>query len=69
MNSEMDYEARYWELREECERAFDTWMANPRKEDNHQKYLVALTTYQDFCMDVLEMLMETNVDVLKNLKG
>ena len=69
MNSEMDYETRYWELREECERAFDTWMANPQKEDSHQKYLVALTTYQDFCMDVLEILMDKNTDVLKNLKG
>ena len=69
MNSEMNYEARYWELREECERALDEWFANPQKESNHQKYLVALTTYQDFCMDVLEILMEENVDILKNLKG
>ena len=65
----MDYEAKYWELREACERAFDKWMANPRKEDNRQKYLVALSEYQDFCMDVLEMLMDENEDVLKRLKG
>ena len=65
----MNYEERYWELREECERALDEWFANPQKESNHQKYLFALTTYQDFCMDVLEMLIEENADVLKNLKG
>ena len=69
MNSEMNYEARYWELREECERALDKWLANPQSEDNLQKYLTALTVYQDFCMDVLEMLMDENEDVLKRLKG
>ena len=67
MNSEMNYETKYWELREECERALDKWFANPQREDSHQKYLVALTTYQDFCMDVLEILMDKNMDVLKNL--
>lgn len=66
MNSEVNYEERYWELREECERAFDKWLAN---EDNHQKYLAALVVYQDFCMNVLEMLMDENADILKNLKG
>ena len=69
MNSDMDYEARYWELREECERALDKWLADPKREDNYQKYLTALSTYQDFCMDVLEILMDKNTDVLKNLKG
>lgn len=68
MNPEMTYEKRYWELREECERAFDIWMGDPRKEENHQKYFVALTTYQDFCMDVLEKLMDENSDVLAQLK-
>lgn len=69
MNSEMNYEARCWELREECERALDKWLADPRREDNYQKYLAAITAFQDFCMDVLEILMDENTDVLKNLKG
>ena len=65
MNSEMNYEARCWELREECERALDKWLADPRREDNYQKYLAAITAFQD----VLEILMDANMDVLKNLKG
>ena len=65
----MNYEARHWELREECERTLDKWLANPRREDNYQKYLTAITAYQDFCMEVLEMLMDENKDVLTNLKG
>ena len=64
----MDYEARYWELYKGCEQALDRWLANPQRKDNHQKYLIALSVYQDFCMDVLEMLMDKNADVLKNLK-
>lgn len=62
------YEERYWELREACERAFDIWMENPRKEENHQKYWATLSEYQDFCMDVLEQLMDKNPDVLAQLK-
>lgn len=60
-------EERYWELREECERTFDRWVAN-KNEPNFQAYRNALSIYQDFCMDVLERLMDENADVLKNLK-
>ena len=60
-------EERYWELREECERTFDRWMADSR-ESNRQAHLEAFSTYQDFCMDVLERLMDVNPDVLKILK-
>lgn len=60
-------EKRYWELREECERTFDRQMADKR-ESNLQAYLEAISTYQDFCMDIFEMLMDENSDVLKNLK-
>lgn len=68
MNSEMNYEVRYWELREECERALDRMMGNPTTT-NQVHYSEVLTVYQDFCMDVLEMLMNENQDILKNLKG
>ena len=60
-------EKRYWELREDCRRTFNRWMAN-QSESNLQAYKEALSTYQDFCMDVLERLMDENADVLKNLK-
>ena len=60
-------EERYWELREACERAFDKWMVDKR-ESNFNAYKEAFSVYQDFCMDVLERLMDENADVLKNLK-
>ena len=61
-------EERYWELREECERTFDKWMADKR-ESNLQAHKEAFSAYQDFCMDILERLMDENADVLKNLKN
>ena len=61
-------EEKYWELHEECERTFDRWMADKR-ESNLQAYKEALSIYQDFCMDVLERLMDENADILKNLKN
>ena len=63
-----DYEAKYWELREACERAHDRMIGAPTT-GNQVNYVDALTKYQDFCMDILEMLMDENEDVLKNLKG
>lgn len=61
-------EERYWELREECERAFDKWMGN-KTESNLQAYKETFSAYQDFCMVILEKLMDENSDVLKNLKN
>ena len=61
-------EERYWELRENCERAFDRWMGDKR-ESNLVAYREALGIYQDFCMDILEQLMDENADILKNLKN
>ena len=60
-------EERYWELREQVERTFDKWIGDKR-ESNFQAYKEALGIYQDFCMDILERLMDENADVLKNLK-
>ena len=60
-------EEKYWELREECERAFDKWLAN-QCISNFNDYKKALSIYQDFCMDILERLMDENADILKNLK-
>ena len=62
----MDYEARYWELREAVERAEDEMVGG--KPNSTEKYKEAFSIYQDFCMDMLERLMDENEDVLKNLK-
>lgn len=62
----MNYEERYWELREAVERAEDEVVGG--KPNSTERYNVALSAYQDFCMDILEMLMDKNEDVLKNLK-
>ena len=61
-------EERYWELREECERTFDRWMAD-KSDSNFQAHMEAFSTYQDFCINILEKLMDENADVLKNLKN
>ena len=61
-------EQRYWELRENCERAFDKYMGNPT-ESKLADYREALGLYQDCCMDILERLMDENTDLLKNLKN
>ena len=61
-------EERYWELREECDRAFDKWCGE-RNDNNLFAYREALDMYQGFCVDILEKLMEENADVLKNLKN
>lgn len=67
MSSEMNYEARYWELRKEYEQAFDRWLADPQNGDSHQKFLIILTIYQDFCVEALEKLMDVNPNALLNL--
>lgn len=64
----MDMEQRYWELREKSDRAFCKY-CKERTDESLQAYRKALSMYQDFCMDVLEILMEDNADVLARLKG
>ena len=63
----MTTEQKYWELREDCERAFDKYCGEQTEENMHG-YRRALSIYQDVCMDILEELMDSNPDVLKNLK-
>ena len=60
-------EQRYWELRENCERAFDRFMETTA-ESELAIYREALGLYQDCCMDILERLMDADPDVLKNLR-
>lgn len=63
----MNYEEKYWELREAVDRAWDAYCANPHLVTNleHRK---ALETFQDFCVEMLDKLMEENSNVLKRLK-
>lgn len=60
-------EERYWELRENLDRAFDKYFAS-RSPWDFAKYEQAKDEFADFCMDVCEKLMEENSDVLKKLK-
>ena len=61
-------EQKYWELREAMERAHDQLCANCT-QTNKIKYMDARYKFQNFCMAVLEQLMDENSDVLANLKG
>lgn len=61
-------EKKYWELRKDCEMAFDEFMNDPT-DSKLADYRDALGLYQDCCMDILERLMDENADLLKNLKN
>lgn len=60
-------EEKYWELREAVDRAWDEYNKNPNISTN-LGYDIALNEYTDFCVEVLEKLMEENSDVLARLK-
>ena len=62
----MTTEQKYWELREDCERAFDKYCGE-QTEANLLAYRKALGVYQDLCMDILEELMDRNPFALKEL--
>ena len=61
-----EYEQRYWELRKEVERAESAMLAH--EVGSLANYNAALSNYQDFCMDVLEQLMDKDEEILKNLR-
>ena len=63
----MNYEEKYWELRENVDRAWDEYNKNPNISTN-LGYDIALCEYTDFCVEILEKLMEENSDVLAHLK-
>lgn len=64
----MTMEERYYELREQMDRAWDAYCAN-RTQETLARYQSAEAQFSDFCVDVLDALMDENADVLKNLKG
>ena len=60
-------EERYWELRENVDRAFDKWCATVNVDD-YEAFIVAKQNFEGYCVDVLTQLMEENSDVLNRLK-
>ena len=60
-------EEKYWELREAVDRAYDNFHKKYSGE-NHIAYLTAKQEFEDFCVTILEKLMDENSDVLAHLK-
>ena len=60
-------EEKFWELRENVDRAFDKWSATVSNDD-YMAYIIAKQKFEGYCVDVLTQLMEENSDVLKRLK-
>ena len=60
-------ENKYWELRENMERTHDKYVGKETAE-NYIAYLTAKGQYEDFCMRIVEKLMDENPDVLARLK-
>ena len=61
-------EEKYWELREKWEKAEDKYFYYPTPT-NHIAYLSAKQIFENFCVEILEKLMDENSDVLANLKN
>lgn len=60
-------ENKYWELRENMERAYDQLCAN-YTQSNKIKYIDARYKFQSLCTEILEKLMDEKSDVLAKLK-
>lgn len=63
----MNFEERYYELREAVDRAWDEYNRTPNITTNIN-YDIVLNEFRDFCEEVLEKLMEENSDILARLK-
>ena len=63
----MNYEEKYWELKENLDRAYDVYCAHPTSHNFIEK-TKTLGAFSDFCVSVLEKLMDENSDVLARLK-
>ena len=63
----MNYEEKYWELREAVERAYDKCYSHHTAE-NYITYLSAKQIFENFCVETLEKLMDENSDILARLK-
>ena len=63
----MNYEEKYWELRETRDRAWDKLCAK-YSSTNLENYSIARSRFMNFCVEILEKLMDENSDVLARLK-
>lgn len=63
----MDYEEKYYELLDNRDRTFDNYFKN-RTESNKIAFNEADKEFGNFCMEILEKLLEENSDILKRLK-
>lgn len=63
----MGYEEKYYELLDNRDRTFDNYFKN-RTEYNKIAFNEADKEFGDFCMEILEKLLEENSDILKRLK-
>lgn len=63
----MDYEEKYYGLLDNRDRTFDNYFKN-RTESNKIAFNEADKEFGDFCMEILEKLLEENSDILKRLK-
>lgn len=61
-------EEKYWELREAMDRAWDEYMRDPDPIVKIE-YDYAYDRFADFCMKILEKLMDENSEILANLKN
>ena len=61
-------EEKYWELRENVERAYDKYFSS-RSPWDFAKYVQAKDELAEFCMYICEKLIEENSDVLARLKA
>lgn len=63
----MDYEAKYYELLENKDRACDIYFAHQTSAHRYNMD-IAVNEYYEFCIEVLDKLLAENVDILKRLK-
>ena len=63
----MNYEEKYWELREALERAYDKYCIC-NSAHNEKEYIEARERYELCCVAILEKLMDENFDILARLK-
>ena len=61
-------EEKYWELRENMERAYDKYCRFP-ETFYREEYEYRKSEFQGFCTEILEKLMDENSDILANLKN
>ena len=65
----IEYEKKYWELREAMDRAKDRMAMMPYSVKVADDYANIEREFYECCADILEEIMEEHSDVLKRLKN